>query len=584
MSLKASVLALFSISIFSTIGSAQSAPPLADAYTLKQQPNLNFGGQPILVVQPGVKSYLQFNLATLPPGATVSKATLRLYVDAVMSNGSFDVYQLTGSWGERTVTYNNAPGLGGSATGGHPIAVTSSARNQFVLIDVTPLVQAWVNDSEPNDGMALSLQGNNGAFAFDSKESTATSHQPELEIALTGSGGSQGPQGPAGPAGPTGPQGPVGAPGATGPQGLSGPIGPQGPTGANGTNGTNGAGFTFRNAFDPSAVYLVSDVVTFNGSSYIAIATNQGPNNPTPDQDPAAWTLLAQEGASGPAGAAGPAGTTGAAGPQGPVGALGLAGPQGLPGLSGPQGPAGTNGTNGIDGMSFNFRNAFDPTAAYAVNDVTTFTGSSYIAIVANQGPNNITPDQNPATWSLIARGGTGPAGPAGTQGPAGPAGIAGSPGAIGPIGPAGAPGPTGATGLQGPAGSTNVFYTRPLVGNTVLACCTDTILAQLSLPAGNYTFVATVEIETPGGGGFTCGLADPTHPGTIALSKVYQPAAIPEGVDLVQQVTLLGSTTLLQSTPNTIVVLECLPQNGNSYTVDTANILATQVTNLNVQ
>jgi hypothetical protein len=52
----------------------------------------------------------------------------------------------------------------------------------------------------------------------------------------------------------------------------------------------------------------------------------------------------------------------------------------------------------------------------------------------------------------------------------------------------------------------------------------------------------------------------------------------------LVQQVTLLGSTTLLQSTPNTIVVLECLPQNGNSYTVDTANILATQVTNLNVQ
>jgi hypothetical protein len=37
---------------------------------------------------------LKFNLNTLPVGASVSKATLRLFVDQVAAPGSFDVFQL----------------------------------------------------------------------------------------------------------------------------------------------------------------------------------------------------------------------------------------------------------------------------------------------------------------------------------------------------------------------------------------------------------------------------------------------------------------------------------------------------------
>ena len=202
--------------------------------------------------------------------------------------------------------------------------------------------------------------------------------------------------GPVGSQGPVGLTGSVGATGAAGPQGPLGPAGPQGPVGASGTNGT---GFNFRNAFDPSASYAVDDVATYNGSTYVAIAVNQGPNNPTPDLNSAAWSLMALAGAAGPTGTTGAQGTQGPAGLAGATGAIGATGAQGPIGPVGPVGPAGANGTNGSNGTGFNFRNVFDPSASYPVDDVATYNGSTYVAIATNQGPNNTTPDVN-AAWT----------------------------------------------------------------------------------------------------------------------------------------------------------------------------------------
>ena len=147
--------------------------------------------------------------------------------------------------------------------------------------------------------------------------------------------GAIGPQGPAGPAGPTGAKEPAGP---TGPAGPQGPRGITGAPGAPGPAGANGVGFSFLNAFDPYATYAVNNVVTYNGSSYVAIVPN-GPNptGPTPDKNPS-WSLMAAAGATGPAG------------PIGPQGPLGDPGPQGLMGNSGPQGPAGQTGPQGAAG------------------------------------------------------------------------------------------------------------------------------------------------------------------------------------------------------------------------------------------
>jgi hypothetical protein len=75
----------------------------------------------------------------------------------------------------------------------------------------------------------------------------------------------------------------------------------------------------------------VDDVVTFNGSTYVAIAANTGPSNPTPNLNASAWSVMALQGATGAAGAAG---NTGATGPQGPTGVTGATGAQGPIGAS----------------------------------------------------------------------------------------------------------------------------------------------------------------------------------------------------------------------------------------------------------
>lgn len=244
--------------------SAAQVPPSADSMTVSGRPAQNYGTSGILAVQSGVTSLIQFNLSAVPANVSLQKASLRLYVDAVESPGVFDVFPVTAGWTENQVNFQNAPALGASATGGHPVSVVRSSQNNFVLVDITALVQEWINGETPNNGIALALSGTAGSFSFDSKESLLTSHEPELELVLNTTPGPQGPQGiqgiqgPAGTQGvqgPAGPQGPAGATGPQGPagQGLPGPQGPQGVPGLSGVQQILGVSFV-PNGFEQALV------------------------------------------------------------------------------------------------------------------------------------------------------------------------------------------------------------------------------------------------------------------------------------------------------------------------------------------
>jgi len=233
--------ALLLCGLFALPLAAQSSPPSGDTFVSSAFAKTNFGSSISLVVQPGATTFIQFNLSGVPAGATVSNATLRLYVDAVSKSGTFDVYQLNTTWNENIVTFNTAPSLGTSATGGHPLSITSASYNQFLMIDITLLVKGWLDGSVPNNGLALALtSGSNGSFSFDSKESLLTGNGPELEIALAGAVGPQGPQGSQGAQGPPGPQGLQGTQGPVGPKGDTGATGPQGVQGPTGLPGSQG--------------------------------------------------------------------------------------------------------------------------------------------------------------------------------------------------------------------------------------------------------------------------------------------------------------------------------------------------------
>ena len=419
---------LLLLMLFTAAAAFAQITPSDDTYTLTTAPSTNYGSNGALLLQSGKASvFVRFDLNSIPPGYTdadIAKATLKLYVTTVGTPGSFNVNYVVGSWSEMTVTAASEPAIGAAIASG--VNVTAANKDQYILVDVTAALGAWLDGSQANDGIAL-VANSPLNVNFTSKENTGLSHSPELDIVFTGAGprgpqgftgatgpaGAQGVQGPIGPMGVAGVQGPTGktgtaggrgptglqgatgkqgatglegpqgAAGATGAQGPIGLTGLQGPQGVQGAAGTNGTSFNFTGPFSNSTSYNVNDVTTYNGSTYLATIANQAAG--TPDTNPTHWTLMAQQGAAGATGSQGPSGAqgpqgqiglTGAIGTQGPPGTAGATGPQGpigLTGAQGPQGAAGTNGTNGINGTGFNFRGAFNTSTAYAINDVVTY-------------------------------------------------------------------------------------------------------------------------------------------------------------------------------------------------------------------
>jgi len=175
-----------SIALLAVGMSHAQVTPSQDAYTNTANPSTNFGAKVLLDVDGATQTaYIQFNLASIPSGATVSQATLKLYVNTVVTAGSFNVDYVNGAWTESTITSNLAPALGSAIVSSVPI--TTADKNQYILINITPAVQAWLNGSQANDGIALVANSTFDA-TFDSKENTTTSHPAELDIVFAGDG------------------------------------------------------------------------------------------------------------------------------------------------------------------------------------------------------------------------------------------------------------------------------------------------------------------------------------------------------------------------------------------------------------
>ena len=173
--------------MLSWVGAFGQITPSQDAFTNTEAASTNYGANVLLDVN-GAKEivYIQFNLASIPGSANVSQATLKLYVHTVTTAGSFNVDYVNGSWAESTITSSLSPVLGTTIAPSVPI--TAASKNQYILIDVTSALQAWLSGSQANDGIALVANGTFSA-SFDSKESTTTSHPPELDVVFAGGGG-----------------------------------------------------------------------------------------------------------------------------------------------------------------------------------------------------------------------------------------------------------------------------------------------------------------------------------------------------------------------------------------------------------
>lgn len=216
---------LCSLAILPMAAIAQTVPLTQDSYVATNPASaVNYGtASTINVGGPGGdEGVVQFDLTTLPPGTTaanVINATLTLFVNKLGTAGAINISVANGGWTELGVNGTNAPVAAAAVASG----VSVSAGSDYLYVNATSAVQNWLGGTA-NNGFIITPNGGGVLVAFDSKESTTTSHPAMLTITLANSGatGAAGPQGPQGPQGNTGPQGP---------QGNTGPQGPQGPQG-----------------------------------------------------------------------------------------------------------------------------------------------------------------------------------------------------------------------------------------------------------------------------------------------------------------------------------------------------------------
>jgi len=173
-----------------TIGSFVST---ADSYVDQYNPGLNFGTADLMGVRSWTvgptgrnqRSFVQFDISSIPASSTVSSANLTLCATAVPgSTRTYDVHRVTAGWGETTVTWSAQPAVAASATG----STTTPASVGCMTWDVAADVQDWVNGTATNYGWRVKDQtedANGLASEFRTHESALVAERPTLEVTYT---------------------------------------------------------------------------------------------------------------------------------------------------------------------------------------------------------------------------------------------------------------------------------------------------------------------------------------------------------------------------------------------------------------
>ena len=162
-------------------------------------PDVNLGGASTIQVRSNeiFSVLLRFDLEALPEHARIKRATLSLFaVDRTNPQGiSMLLYSLQRPWKEHEATWrlarNGDPWMKPGASGpgdrsAFPVAsVVASRLDDWISIDVTSAVQAWIDEPGTNDGLILVGEHDGSvAYRFHSREAEgdAVPYRPQLII------------------------------------------------------------------------------------------------------------------------------------------------------------------------------------------------------------------------------------------------------------------------------------------------------------------------------------------------------------------------------------------------------------------
>ncbi|MEM3697558.1 MAG: PKD domain-containing protein [Candidatus Bathyarchaeia archaeon] len=162
--------------------------PVGDSWVEAEYPNDNHGSDTSLRVRSDSRtrrSYLKFDLTSIPNGKSLVSVKLYLYCTYVDANPSVEIYvhETGDDWSESTITWNNAPAVGAYIT-----SVSVGGTGKYYCWDITPYGQAqYSGDKILSVVVKLLLDDpsqNNPNYAryFASKEYSGTGQDPYLEV------------------------------------------------------------------------------------------------------------------------------------------------------------------------------------------------------------------------------------------------------------------------------------------------------------------------------------------------------------------------------------------------------------------
>jgi len=161
-----------------------------DTWIDENSPDTNHASDITLLVQNDPSSgenlhgLLRFDLSSLPAGTQINSAVAGFFVKARDDKGSINLHRVTAPWTETDATWDS---MAGHYDPQVEVAIPpKGGTDTWVEVNLTPLVQAWVNGALPNNGILLQATSSLIESRYISREGAA-GEQPYLRV-VTGTG------------------------------------------------------------------------------------------------------------------------------------------------------------------------------------------------------------------------------------------------------------------------------------------------------------------------------------------------------------------------------------------------------------
>ena len=136
---------------------------------------------------------LQFDTSGYAPGTVLQNAVLRVYVETnnLVSDATLSAWRLTEGWAESQVSWNErgtgvpwtSPGGSYSVPAGTSGVVGVGVAHTWYELDITPLVQQWVDFPAQNFGVLLSIDQITD-LQLRSLDDSGGAYTPELVVTV----------------------------------------------------------------------------------------------------------------------------------------------------------------------------------------------------------------------------------------------------------------------------------------------------------------------------------------------------------------------------------------------------------------